>query len=157
MFSSTRSSAGTTAACLATVVAFGALAAGCGASSGLSKSALDAKANAICGAEAKAGEAVPAPSNIQDATQAAAYFDKVEPIVSGATTKLEALKPGSSIKTDWNAYIALRKQETTLLQTVRQKADAKDPSGLADLDKEPDLAKKVDAAATKVGAATCAE
>jgi hypothetical protein len=41
--------------------------------------------------------------------------------------------------------------------TIRQKADATDASGLQDLDKEPALAKRVDAAATKVGATTCAE
>jgi hypothetical protein len=158
MFTSSRASA-----CLV-LVAFGAVAAGCGASSSgggsssaLSKSQIDTQANAICAAESAAGEAVPTPSNVQDASQTAAYFDKVDPIIGHATTELAALKPDSSVATDWNAYIALRKQEAALIHTIRLKADAKDPSGLTQLQNSTALGEKVDTAATAVGAATCAE
>ena len=157
MFSSSRASA-----CLV-LVTLGAAVAGCGGSSSgggsaaLTKAQIDSAANTICGAEATAGQAVPTPSNIQDATQAAAYFDQIDPIIAGATSKLVALKPDSSVAADWNAFIALRKQETTLIHTIRTKADAKDRSGLTDLQNSSALGQQVDAAATKVGAATCAE
>jgi hypothetical protein len=149
------------------LVALGAAAAGCGGSSSgggggssaLNKAQLDAAANTICAAESTAGEAVPAPNStsIQDAKKAAAYFDQIDPIISGATAKLVALKPDSSIATDWNAYIALRKQFSTTIHDIRQKADAADPSGLTEYAGLGVLGPKVDTAATKAGAPTCAE
>jgi hypothetical protein len=157
MFSSSRASA-----CLV-VVALGAAAAGCGGSSSgggssaLTKTQIDAKADAICTSESTAGEAVPTPSNIQDAKQAATYFDQVDPIIANATAKLSALKPDSAVATDWNAFIAVRKQETALIHTIRMKADAKDPSGLTELQNSTALSQKVDTAATTVGATSCAE
>jgi hypothetical protein len=158
MHARARSSAAAAACALAvaTLAGCGGSSSG-GGSSALTKTQLDAQANAICAAESKAGEAIPAPSNINDATQAAAYFDKVDPVISGATAKLEALTPDSDAATDWNAFIALRKQLTALIHTVREKADAKDPSGLQDLTNSQALGKQVDTAATKVGAASCAE
>ncbi|HEX3706623.1 MAG TPA: hypothetical protein VHV76_08340 [Mycobacteriales bacterium] len=129
----------------------------CGGSSGLSKSAIDSKANAICAAENSARDAIPQPSDLGDATRAAAYFDRIEPVVVAATTKLSALKAASSVQNDWGAFFTLRQQETTLLQTIRRKADAKDASGLVDLKSEPPLGTKVDEAATKVGATACAD
>lgn len=151
-----RATTTTTTAALSALALAGAVTA-CGGSSGLSKAELSKQANAICTAEQKAGEAVPAPSNIQDASQAAPYFDKIVPIIVGATTKLAALKPADEIKADWNAFLTQRKSLTTLMQTVQHKADAKDASGLADLSTEPDLAKKMAAAATKAGATACAQ
>jgi hypothetical protein len=78
-------------------------------------------------------------------------------VVLRATTKLAALKPASSVQSDWAAFMTLRQQETALLQTIRRKADAKDASGLVDLRSEPPLGTKVDEAATKVGATACAD
>jgi hypothetical protein len=46
---------------------------------------------------------------------------------------------------------------SSLLKTVRRKADAKDASGLTDLQRAPALQKTVQAAATAVGATACAQ
>ena len=149
-----------------TVATLGAALAGCGGGSSgggttgggaLSRDQIVEKANAICAAEASAGEAIPQPSNIQDADQAAAYFDQVDPLISSTTTKLAALKPDSDVAADWNAYVALRKEFATLMHTVREKADAADRTGLQDLQNSQDLTTRVEAAATKVGADTCAK
>jgi non-homologous end joining protein Ku len=131
----------------------------CGSSSSdtLSRSQIDAKANVICRVELTQGNAVKAPANIQDATAAAAYFDKIEPIVDAATTKLQALKPDDTVRAQWSAYIKARLASSSLLKTVRRKADAKDASGLTDLQRAPALQKTVHAAATAVGATACAQ
>lgn len=144
------------------VVALGATLAGCGSSSGggksvaaLSRTQLDAAANAICLAEEAAGKAVPTPSDITSAQQAATYFDQVDPIISGATAKLDALKPASDVSAAWEAFIAARDTFSSKMHAIREKADAADRSGLTDLQNlsTADLA----AAATKVGATSCTE
>lgn len=126
-------------------------------SSGLSRDALVKKANAICASAIAEGKGISQPASFQDANVAAAYFDKIEPITADATTKLEALKADSSVSADWNAYIAARKAGLTLLQTIRHKADTKDPSGLRDLQRAPAVQQRVIAAANKLGATTCAQ
>jgi hypothetical protein len=113
------------------------------------------KADAICASAITAGKGISVPASFQDATAAAAYFDKIEPITAEATTKLEALKPDGSVKADWDAYIAARRAGLAFLQTIRHKADTKDPSGLQDLQHAPAVQQRVTAAATKLGAITC--
>ena len=144
-------------ASLITLVAAAIALAGCGADSGLSKTALDSKANAICADETTARDAIALPSNIGDVTQAAAYFDQIVPILSGATSKLAELKPADSVTSSWEAFMSLRKQLTTTMQAIRHKADISDASGLADLKAEPALGTRVDNAATRIGATRCAE
>jgi hypothetical protein len=148
----------TLSALLAAGVLAGA-AAGCGSSSSsdtLSRKQLDAKASTICDAATKQGKALKTPTSLQDANVAAAYFDKAEPIVSGATAKLKKLKPNGDVSADWNAYLKAREASDALLHTIRQKADSKDASGLKDLQKAPALGDKESAAAKKLGAPACA-
>jgi hypothetical protein len=132
---------------------------GCGGSGGskpLSHSQLDAKANAICQNVLTQGKAIPVPSNFQDANQAAAYFDRIEPLVAAGSAKLAQLKPSANDAANWNSFITLRAQGLALLKTIRHKADTKDPSGLQDLAKSPASQAKIQAAARTVGATTCA-
>ncbi|HVX69207.1 MAG TPA: hypothetical protein VHA79_05895 [Mycobacteriales bacterium] len=147
-----------------TVAAVGAALAGCGggssgggAASGaaLTRAQIIEQANTICAAEETAGEKIPTPDDIQDAKQAAAYFDQVDPLISSTTDKLAALQPDSEVAGDWNAFISLRKSFTAKMHAIRDKADAADRSGLQDLQNlsTDDLA----AAADKVGAKTCNE
>ena len=147
-----------------TVAALATALAGCGGSSSgggdtgnaaLTRAQLITQANTICAAEETAGEKIPTPDDIQDAKQAAAYFDQVDPLISSTTDKLAALKPDSEVAGDWNAFIALRKSFTAKMHEIRGKADAADRSGLQDLQNlsTDDLA----AAADKVGAKTCNE
>ena len=142
------------------VVALGASLAGCGSSGGskaLTRAQIDAAANAICTAEAKAGNAVPRPSgtDIADAQKAAAYFDQIDPIIASTTAKLDALKPDSEVSSDWNAFIAARDAFSAKMHEIRQKADKADRSGLTDLQNLSTAT--LAAAATKVGAASCNE
>jgi hypothetical protein len=148
-----------------TVAALGATLAGCGGSSSgggddsagatLARADLVEQANAICAAEETEGEKIEPPANIQDADEAAAYFDQVDPLISETTDKLAALKPDSEVAADWNAFLDLRKEFTTLMHTVREKADAADRSGLDDLRSSQGLTDRVKTAAEKVGADTC--
>jgi hypothetical protein len=126
-----------------------------GGNTALSRAEIITKANAICAAEESAGEKIPPPSNIQDAKQAAAYFDQVDPLISSTTEQLAALKPDDEVAADWNAFIDRRKEFTTTIHTIRTKADAADRSGLEDLNNLS--TSDLEAAADKVGAKTCNE
>lgn len=132
---------------------------GCGGgSSGLSRAALATKANAICKSVNDKLAALPAPSEseIAVASTAAAYFDKLLPIVTSAQHQVEALKPDNDAKTDWDAFVKAEAASTNLLKTVDAKAHAADRSGLTDLQtKGPKTDDAVNAAAEKIGATTC--
>jgi hypothetical protein len=142
---------------LTTIGALGATLAGCGSSGELSRTAIASKANAICTSTQKAASAVPSPSNLRDASAAAAYFGKIAPLTAKETSDLAALKPDGSVAGDWNAFIAAQKSANDLLQRLKSKADAKDPSGLQDLRQVPSAGTRVQGAATKVGATVCAQ
>jgi hypothetical protein len=135
----------------------------CGSSSSggsggpLKKADLVAKANSICQTAQTAAKNVKPPTNVQDASAAAGYFDKIEPITSKETSDLSALKPDSSVASDWNAFIGAQKEASSLLSTLRSKADAKDASGLTDLAKLPAAAQKVVTSANKLGLTTCSQ
>ena len=137
------------------VTALGISSAGCSSSKPLSKADLDTKANALCQGAGNKIKTIPTPTNIQDATQAAAYFDKVVPIITDVTNKLAGLKPAADVKTDWDAFITAQKAETAAFVSIQHKADVKDSSGLTDLAKVPPLDQAVNATATKVGATGC--
>jgi hypothetical protein len=123
--------------------------------SDLSRKDIAAKANAICKkAEGEANKITP-PTNIQDASAAAAYFDKTAPIIDQETKDLAALKPDSDVKGDWDAFIGKQNAANDLFQKVRAKADAKDASGLEDLKKIEPLGDAVTSTAKKVGATSC--
>ena len=51
----------------------------------------------------------------------------------------------------------VQKSANDLLQRLKSKADAKDPSGLQDLREVPSAGTRVQGAATKVGATVCAQ
>jgi hypothetical protein len=128
---------------------------GGGGSGALTKTQLDAQANAICTAEETDGKAVPQPSDLSEATQAAAYFDKIDPIIQGTTTKLEALTPDGADAADWSTFLTDRKAFSTTMHDIREKADASDKSGLTEL--ENLSTDQLAAAATAVGATSCDE
>ena len=103
-----------------------------GSSSTLSRSQLVAKANAICNTAVNEGRTIPVPQDlVTNAAAAAAYFDKVTPIVDKETADLGALKPDSSAAADWNAFVSVRKSTDQTIDTIKQKADAHDRSGIA--------------------------
>jgi hypothetical protein len=147
---------------LGSVLALAVLALGltaCGSSdskdSGLSKSDLISKANAICKRGTKEGTAIKPPASLNDAAVAAAYFDKVEAVTKKETADLKALKPASDVKADYNAFTTAQQTAEDLVEQITAKAHAKDASGQADIAKLGPLGKKVNAAAKKLGANDC--
>jgi hypothetical protein len=130
---------------------------GGGSSSGLSRSQIVSRANSLCAAGVAASSKIPPPTSFQNPVVVAAYFNKIEPITASETTKLEALKPASSVKSQWDAYLAARKSGLQLLQTLQHKANAKDPSGLADLRQVPAMQQRIISAARALGANECAK
>jgi hypothetical protein len=125
--------------------------------SGLARTALAARANTICATATAASGAIKAPADLaSNATAAAAYFDKVYPITDAETKELQALTPDSAASADWQAFVSAQVTADQLLLTIKQKADTKDASGLNDLKQVAPAGAKVAAAATKIGATTCA-
>jgi hypothetical protein len=144
------------------IVATSVGASACGSSSTSSKpdtltrTALISKVNAICTKATTAGKAIPAPDSFEDAEVAARYFDQVAPITDTETKELLALKAGDDAKDDFAALTKAQRAANDLLQTIKSKADNKDPSGLEDLKKVQPAGAAVSAAATKLGAKACA-
>jgi hypothetical protein len=128
----------------------------CGSSSDkeLSKTDLVAKANAICKTATATGNKIKAPASLDNPTTAAAYFDKVAPLVEKEDHDLRALKPDSDVKADWNAYLTAEGKAVALLAKVTRKAHAKDPSGVTDL-QNATTGPPVQAAARKLGMTEC--
>jgi len=143
-----------------TPLAIAALALGataCGGDDKLSKEEFAKKAEAICKEYENKVEAVEEPQNAQDADDAAQYLDEVTPIVEEGVAKLKDLEPPEDVKSDWDDYIESSEQGTKLLKESAEKANAKDPSGLQDLQQLDAITAKGKAAAKKVGATGCAD
>lgn len=130
---------------------------GSSSSSGLSRSQIVSQANTICAAGVAQSASIKAPASFQNPTVVADYLNKIEPITASQTAKLEALKPVNSVKPQWDTYIAARKFGLGLLQTLQRKANAKDPSGLTDLQQVPAMQRRIIAAADALGATQCAK
>lgn len=123
----------------------------------LSKSDLAKKANAICKTSKDASGKIAAPADITaDPVAAAAYFNKIVPITQKQTDDFKDLKPDDDAKADWNQLVARQEQALETLKGIRDKAEAKDPSGVQDLAKAQRVGEKFAAEATAVGADTCA-
>lgn len=147
------------AACLTACGSSGSSGSGPGENSapGLSRAELATKADLICATATSKARPITEPATIaSDATAAAAYFDLVFPISDRETKDLQALTPAADVARDWRAFVTAQVAADQLLLTLKQKADAKDPSGLAFLGKVQPAGKKIAAAATKIGAMTCA-
>jgi hypothetical protein len=128
---------------------------GSSSSDALSKSALLTKVDAICTKAQTDAQAVEAPASYEDPAVAAKYFDQVAPITDTETRALVALKPADEVKDDYAAFTQAQTEANDLLQTIKQKADSKDASGLDDLKKVQPAGEKVSAAAKKLGSKTC--
>ena len=123
---------------------------------GLSKEELGSQANTICEKAEADAEKLGDPGNPNDPEAAAAYLAKVAPIAERQLADLKELEPAEDVKADWDAFIAKEQEITTVLQTALRKARARDPSGLADLQRIGTLADEVESAGAKVGAARAA-
>lgn len=122
----------------------------------LARTALVAKINAICATSQKEAAAIKAPDDISDSKAAAEYFGKAVPVAVGQNDEIAKLKPDAEAKADYDAFLALERQATKLLESLRDKAKANDASGIEDLKKLQPFSKQIAASATKLGADTCA-
>ena len=132
--------------------------ASCGSSSdsGLSKTKLAAKANAICANYNKQAKALKQPSNINDPAQAAAYFQAAHDLAKKQSDEFGSLKPASDVKTQWNTFIAAYDAGTAYLQQLADAATAKDATkGQTLVAGFPAVSNKVNTAADAFGATTC--
>jgi len=79
------------------------------------------------------------------------------PITQKETDALAKLKPADDIKADWTQFVDRQKQLTGILITLREKAKAKDRSGIADFHKGERAGAKLETEAMAVGATECAQ
>lgn len=139
---------------LAAVASVGMVA--CGSSDDkLSKSKLAAKADAICKKATTDAAKITTPASVEDPVVAAKYFNQVAPITQKETDDLADLKPADDVKDDWQVVVDKQKEGNDFLKTIRDKAEAKDRSGLKDLQKAPAIGQQFAAAAKKIGADEC--
>jgi hypothetical protein len=135
--------------------------AGCGGSSnsGLSKAQLAAKADAQCTAYTKAATAIPQPKDFAtNPVSAAAFLDKLKPLVAAQENAMLALKPDSSAKSLWDQFVAAGEHGTALFNDAVAKAHARNPAGLRDLEQLAAYkTSTADPLARQLGASACAK
>lgn len=123
----------------------------------LSKSELAKQADAICAKSKAESLKHKLPENFsRDPVVAAAYLNKIAPITQKQTDEFAKLEPEDDIKDEWNQVVERQKQANETLKTVRDKAEAKDPSGVDDLAKAERVSAKFVQEAKVVGANGCA-
>lgn len=109
--------------------------AGCGGPSAtLSRAQLAAKVNAACGSYAKASTAIQQPSNVvSDLGAAAAYLEKLKPLVEAEHAAIGSLKPPAELRTQFDRFRAASTHQLGLFESALSKAQARDPGSLRDL------------------------
>jgi hypothetical protein len=110
--------------------------AGCGgsSSSALSRSELTAKVDGFCTAYHKAVAAISQPTDFfQNPVDAAAYLDKLKPLVHTEFNDIAALTPPGDVKADFETLVADGRHQLGLFDDADAKAHAKDPSGIKDV------------------------
>jgi hypothetical protein len=111
--------------------------AACGGSpspSKLSKSELAAKVNAACTTYATRSTAIPQPRDFaSNPASAAAYLDKLRPLVESEHAAIARLDPPSELRARFDQFRAASSHQLRLFETALAKARAGDRSGLQDL------------------------
>jgi hypothetical protein len=89
---------------------------------------------------------------------AAAYLDKLKPLVAAQEAAMLALTPDSSAKSLWDRFVAAGRHTTKLFYQADAKAHARDRTGLADLQQLAAYKTTVvNPIASQLGASTCAK
>lgn len=124
---------------------------------GLSRTALAATVNAACDAYNTAASALKTPADfVSNPASAAAFLDKLKPLVQTEYNAITTLTANASVKADFDAFVAAGKHQTATFNTVAAKAHAKDPTGLKDLAAAQQYKKTtLDPLATKLGFTSC--
>jgi hypothetical protein len=101
-------------------------------------------------------DAVPTPTDIKDATQAAKYFGAAKPIAEKQYADLKALKPADDVKAGYDAFLAQTDKATKLLSDAYAAAKSNETARRQALLRE--LSATIgssDRAAAKVGLKVC--
>jgi hypothetical protein len=123
----------------------------CGGTSGLSMAQLDTKANAICENVKKQGQKLTVPSDATTNPVAlSTLISELIALAEPADAKLKALKPTSSLKSEYDTFISDGDHEVAMLKQAFDKAKLSDlPSAIALSNQEDHYNKTVYAAAAK--------
>ena len=137
--------------------------AGCGggddgeSNAGLSYSELGTEMNKICTEYDPKVDA--ATDKLQGkATEDAAVFDEIVPIIEEGTGKFKALDPPSELQADFDNFISLADQTVALIkkaQTAAKSGDQQEYVTVAKEIRDSPLDEQSDEAASKLGAAEC--
>jgi len=135
------------------LTACGGSGAGRSSASGLSRSELAAKANAICAVAISHGPSKMLPAGFSDNSAAsfAAIYDKTIPVIDEQTKALGALTPAAGAAHDWRAFVTAEVAVDRLFH--RERAALSRSTGLGAEKVRP--LRDVVVTATKIGATTC--
>ena len=108
---------------------------GGGSTSGpLSKSQLAARVNAACASYAKSSGAIPQPADLSsNPAAAAAYLDKLRPLVESEHAAIAGLKATPDIRAAFARFQSASSHQLALFQGALAKARAGNPADVRDL------------------------
>jgi len=128
---------------------------GGGSSSRLSKSAFDAKANAICDKYQAKVNAVAQPSDVKSVP---GYIDKVLPILREGTSKLDDLKPPQELQSTADEWRQLLHDQVNQAEALKKAADKGDTAEVARIAADAGTKnKRGNQLAAQLGAQSCAK
>jgi hypothetical protein len=143
---------------LLVVAMVGLTAAACGSGgngSRLSKSQLDAKANAVCRKYTQKINAVAAPRNVADVP---AYVARVKPYIQRGVAEIEKLKPPKDLQSTFDQWLETQRQALGQADDLRRAAEKNDLVGVNRVIHQLDERnKRGNALAAKLGATGCAQ
>jgi hypothetical protein len=138
---------------------------GCGgddddAGGGLSQQELNKQTASICRDANERIAAVEQPADITNAEQAAAFFAELDEINKQGLSELRALEPEEALSADYNRFVDAIAEQSEFIEGILAKAEAKDPSGLQDLQAQlenPTLQTNIKKTADQAGLTGCAK
>jgi hypothetical protein len=124
-----------------------------GSASGLSRIELAARANAICAAAI--AQHLPTGAFVLDRAALAARLDRAVPILDRQSEALRRLEPNAGAAQDWRGFVSAD-ADAAVDRLVHRERDALGPPGARSADGGSlEVARRLTAAATRVGATTC--
>jgi hypothetical protein len=109
------------------LVAIAFVVAACGGGSRLSKSAFDAKANAICKKYRAKVATVPTPKSINDVP---AYVVEVKPSIERALDEVANLKPPQNLQSTYDRWVSTERAALKDVDRLRRAAERNDLAGV---------------------------
>jgi hypothetical protein len=133
---------------------------GGGGGGGLSLQELTKETAGICRDANRQIRGVEQPNDIRQPEQAAAFFEQLLEINQDGLRKLRALEPADDLKPEYDRFVTAIADQTEFIDGILEKAKARDPSGLQDLQEQietPTLQRNIKATARDLGLDRCAK